>query len=172
MATKYESGMHMDEELQKYDAADAWCREVVKTGHELLFDPGNFHDDLCRASKGLNFPLESLHSLLRNIHLVHVKKYSYILRNDIRRHLREYSRGKTILEIARGLNYPPYMVARNIVENIADFGAQNTRKAITEAMRDPEGILGDSDVLCSEYRASELNRLPSSRGLDTTSASR
>lgn len=120
---------------------------------------------VCLSALVSVIPQQSLHSLLRNIHLVHVKKFSYILRNDFRRHLKDYAKGKSIVDVARGINYPPYMVARVVVENVTSLAEQNVRKAVTEAMRNPKGILGSSDVLCPEYRCSESTGVLRSCGL-------
>jgi len=130
----------------------------------MLFDSDVFHQELGRASMSIGIPLESLHSFLRNVHLIHIKKYSYLLRNDARRILRDYKRGKTIVNISRAINYPPYMVARLVVENVVDFEGQNVRKAVTEAMRDPEGKLGNPDIIAAEYRDSETSLLAQSAG--------
>lgn len=56
------------------------------------------------------------------------------------------------------------MVARLVVENVVDFEGQNVRKAVTEAMRDPVGKLGNPDIIAAEYRDSETSLLAQSAG--------
>ena len=154
-----------------YDGAEQWCRKVVKAGHPLLFSPTIFSDEMDEASLKFNMPLESLHSFLRNIHLIHVKKNSHVLRNNVKRHVEDYVSGNmSILDMARAMNYPPYHVARLIVENVSNLndGACSTadsvssssgnKKAVTEAMREPWRKLGDPSVLKPEYQSSENHK--------------
>lgn len=100
----------------------------------------------------------------------------------MKRHMEDYVRGSRILDMARSMNYPPYHVARLIVENVADLrcaagtgstgsgtggngaagSASTNKKAVTEAMREPQRVLGDPSIVKSEYRSSEENRSSSS----------
>mmetsp|Transcript_32486 Transcript_32486/g.71310 ORF Transcript_32486/g.71310 Transcript_32486/m.71310 type:complete len:388 (+) Transcript_32486:41-1204(+) len=153
-----------------YDGVEQWCRAVVKAGHPLLFSPTVFTDELDDASVKFNMPVESLHSFLRNIHLIHVKKNSHMLRNNVQAHVEDYVSGNmSILDMARAMNYPPYHVARTIVEHVANLtdgtgGAVSSsrnsgnKKAVTEAMREPWRKLGDPSVLKPEYQSSENHR--------------
>lgn len=92
----------------------------------------------------------------------------------MKRHVADYVGGRRILEMARSINYPPYHVARLIVENVADLrcaagtgtstggngaagSASSNKKAVTEAMREPQRVLGDPSIVKPEYRSSEEN---------------
>ena len=96
----------------------------------------------------------------------------------MKRHVENYVRGSRILDMARAMNYPPYHVARLIVENVANLttgssgeGGRNpagsasssgNKKAVTGAMREPQRVLGDPSILKPEYRSSEENGSSSS----------
>ena len=77
--------------------------------------------------------IKSLHSLLRNRHLVHLKKATCHVCKMIHQHLCDFSNGKSMIEIAKELNYPLYMLARLIVESVC----KNGKKVIVEAKRNP-----------------------------------
>lgn len=161
-----------------YDAAENWIHEAVKSGHPLFFCPTIFADALADAAHQFSMPVESLSSFLRSIHLVHVKRNAHMLRNNVKRHVENYVRGSRILDMARAMNYPPYHVARLIVENVANLttgssgeGGRNpagsasssgNKKAVTGAMREPQRVLGDPSILKPEYRSSEENGSSSS----------
>ena len=161
-----------------FDAAEAWIRQAVKSGHPLFFSPTVFSSAMADAQTQFNMPVESLSSFLRSIHLIHVKKNAHVLRNNVKRHVADYVGGRRILEMARSMNYPPYHVARLIVENVADLrcaagtgtgtststggngaagSASSNKKAVTEAMREPQRVLGDPSIVKPEYRSSEEN---------------
>ena len=160
-----------------FDAAEAWIRQAVKSGHPLFFSPTVFSSAMADAQTQFNMPVESLSSFLRSIHLIHVKKNAHVLRNNVKRHVEDYVRGSRILDMARSMNYPPYHVARLIVENVADLrgaagtgstdsgavgngsagSASTNKKAVTEAMREPQRVLGDKAIVKPEYRSSEEN---------------
>jgi len=144
-----------------YERVEGWCNRMIRTGNELFFDLKTFDMEIVRASITFGFPVESLVSLLRNIHLKHVKRTSnkFIRSNNAMRSLLKLynSTGPehcSILELAKKINYPPYMMARAIVENVIKGSAlalgsgslgKSGRKNITEAMRDPIGKLKGID---------------------------
>jgi len=71
--------------------------------------------------------------------------------------LQRFADGKTIIGLAKELNYPPYMLARLIVESIG----KNGKKAVTEAMRNPIAKLGhvkDFDVKHENQQEGEHDR--------------
>ena len=68
-------------------------------------------------------------------------------------YLNEYKRGASIKDLAKKANYPPYLFARYIVEQVADLN--KGRKGLTQAMRDPLGELGSLDVIAEEYLEAE-----------------
>ena len=109
----------------------------------------------------------------------------------MKRHVEDYVRGSRILDMARSLNYPPYHVARLIVENVADLrraagtgstgsstggngsagSASTNKKAVTEAMREPQRVLGDPSIVKPEYRSSEENGSSSTKSSSSPSPS-
>ena len=96
--------------------------------------------------------MQSLNSLLRNIHLLYVKKRSYAIRKQMNSHvLVEYMQGSSIRQLAKNYNFPPSLLARGIVENITIY----EKKEITKAMRDPLAKLCSVDVILEKYRDSE-----------------
>jgi len=174
--------------ISSYDAAENWIRHAVKSGHPLFFSPTVFADALEDAAAQFSMPVESLSSFLRSIHLIHVKRNAHVLRSNVKRHVEDYVRGSRILDMARAMNYPPYHVARLIVENVANLntgsggeGGRNAagstsssgnKKALTEAMREAQRVLGDPSIVKPEYRLSEENgSLSSSSSLLSSSLS-
>jgi len=145
------------ESALRYDATEKWCIKIIENGSNALFDVKTFDDELSKASQELGFPVVSLNSFLRNIHLKHVKKNASALRNSAQHYIRKYyMEGMSILNLAKKINYPPSMVARAIVEHVASFGAAlNRRKVITEAIRDPIRILSSPTIIAEVYRGSE-----------------
>jgi len=65
----------------------------------------------------------------------------------------EYKRGRSILQLARDATFSPYLFARYIVEDATIL--RGGKKVLSEAMRDPEGILGRDSVLVPDYHAAE-----------------
>ena len=61
--------------------------------------------------------MQALHSLFRNAHVTHMKRNG--IRSQTMRHVKSYLNGTSILNLARKCNYPPSMMARLIVENVA-----------------------------------------------------
>ena len=52
------SNRNMSAEVAQYNAVDQWCRKMVSSGAEFLFDPVMFHQVLYKASKDFEFPFE------------------------------------------------------------------------------------------------------------------
>ena len=62
---------------------------------------------------------QALHSFFRNAHVFHMKRTSHALRSQTSKHVQLYLNGTSILNISKMVNYPPSMMARLIVENVA-----------------------------------------------------
>mmetsp|Transcript_8608 Transcript_8608/g.18482 ORF Transcript_8608/g.18482 Transcript_8608/m.18482 type:complete len:400 (-) Transcript_8608:62-1261(-) len=62
---------------------------------------------------------KALHSLFRNAHVAHLKRTSHQIKSQTSRHVQNYLNGMSILNISKKCNYPPSMMARLIIENIA-----------------------------------------------------
>mmetsp|Transcript_47133 Transcript_47133/g.69833 ORF Transcript_47133/g.69833 Transcript_47133/m.69833 type:complete len:339 (-) Transcript_47133:564-1580(-) len=133
-------------ESRKYEAAEKWCRSILVSGKELSLDEHNhplLDEMLAKAAVDIGYPFESLHSFLRNRHIIHVKRKSTQFRHSAESHIQNYRSGKSIVQLAKELSYPPYLVARLVVEHLAyDGKLRGNKKGITEAMRDPVGKLG------------------------------
>jgi hypothetical protein len=68
--------------------------------------------------------------------------------------VQEYvKQGLSILTLAKRENYPPYMLSRYIVEQVARL--PDGKKGLTRSMRDPMTVLGDPDIIAPDYRDSE-----------------
>ena len=95
-------------------------------------------------------------SLFRNIHLVHIKKHTNIVRKQTNKLVSMYVNGMSILELAKEKNYPPYLLSRIIVEKITCIDQRPlSRKVVTKIMRDPTGKLQDRSLIHPSYQVSE-----------------
>ena len=133
----------------------------------MLFSRILFHKEMKSASAQFHYSFEAIHSLFRNAHVSHMKRTAHMVKSQATRHVQSYLNGTSILNIANKCNYPPSMMARLIVENVAILPSSNKtikgnnltgmhRKFITEAIRHPEKLLGDASTSVSaEYLFSE-----------------
>jgi hypothetical protein len=106
------------------------------------------------GSVPLHFP-QSLHSFIRNLHVIHVKKTAPAVKESLAVYLDEYKNGRTIKELAKRANFPPYLFSRYVVEAVAVTTGLNSKKGLTKAMKDPMNELGTLDKIAPEYHASE-----------------
>lgn len=172
----------MSLDVKQYNAVEKWCRKQVSLGAAFLFDPVLFHDALYRASKDFDIPFEvrsctlkllwsvdrlsmrpmvislflchqALHSFFRNIHLLHVRKTTHLVKGRIDQIAQKYTKGESILNLSIANNYPPYLFCRILVEAITSN--QGSRRSLTDAMRDPFKHLGDAKIILPEYSSSE-----------------
>ncbi len=98
---------------------------------------------------------QSLHSLIRNLHLYHVKVMARHIQRNIDIYVRAYvKQGISILALAKRKNISPCMISRYIVEKVTGF----EKKDVTRSMRDPMVVLGDPSIIMQEYVESELPR--------------
>lgn len=96
---------------------------------------------------------QALQSFFRNLHLHHVKITSTKIKKNLQKYLSAYKNGKSIKELAKQANYPPYLFSRYLVEHVADI--RNGKKGITAAMRNPLEELGDMERIRPDYKISE-----------------
>ena len=152
----------------------------------MLFSRSIFHAELKSASQQFGMGYEAIHSLFRNAHVSHMKRSSHVVKGHSTRHVQSYLNGTSIMNIGRKCNYPPCMMARLIVENVAVLPKSSSshtgmkpgnalssaqRKFITEAIRHPEKLLGDASTSVSpEYLFSETKGSGRHRKEDTTSS--
>ena len=91
---------------------------------------------------------------MRNASVYHIKKTAPAVKRRLPHYLEQYQQGRSILQMAKeDANFSPYLFARYIVEEITTL--KGRKKVLSEAMRDPEGILGDIQVIAEEFRATE-----------------
>lgn len=84
---------------------------------------------------------QSLVSLIRNLHLRHVKRTTHKVKaaSKLQFLLQEYTtQQKSILQLAREINYPPYLLSRIIVEALLP---ELNKSQLTQAMRQPTSLL-------------------------------
>lgn len=142
--------MKQNKAKENYTRAEKWLSNVIKNGHNLLFNVHSFDIEIQKASMQFNLSCEALNSFLRNKHLAHVKKRSFHVRSQLSHTIAEYCSGRSICLLAKKLNYPPSLLARTIVEKLTPFEKKDLTRAIANPMRFLSG-----DVIHDQYRNSE-----------------
>jgi hypothetical protein len=147
------------ESIQQYYRVQHWCRQEIAAGSDFLFDPNLFRTTLKRASQDFDFHYLSLQSFFRSLHVQHIKTMTFKIRSNNRfatKYLPEYiQQKKSIRRMAQDANFSPYLMARLVVEHVADWKDAN-KKSLINAMRDPIGELGALDSIQQEYWPSEF----------------
>lgn len=147
-----------------YNEAEKWCHDIVSMGKEMLFNPTLFKKEMFLAARRFEFNSSSLHSLLRNISLLHVKRTATMIKKNLHpKYVQQYKEGISILSLAKLANYPPYLFARYIVEAVADFsnsssGSSGKKKILADAMRDPDKYLNNIGIIDKHYLVSENSK--------------
>ncbi|KAG7336821.1 TPD sequence-motif-containing protein [Nitzschia inconspicua] len=139
-----------EENKQRYDQVEQWCRHEIAAGSDFLFDSIAFEATMKRTSRDLQFPLESLQSFFRNIYVQHIKSRSFQVKSQCNNYVEQYRKGSSILQLAQTANFSPYLMARVIVENVAII-PDDKKKFLTAAMRDPMHYLGRVDCVRDEF---------------------
>jgi hypothetical protein len=67
--------------------------------------------------------------------------------------VQDYLKGCSIVDLAKKMNYPPYLLARYVVEEVSSLSGG--RKVLAKAMRDPEHCLGCVDAIMEVHRFTE-----------------
>lgn len=112
----------------------------------MMFSLQSFHEEINRASNRFGLSFEALHSLFRNAHVIHMKRNSHSIRSLTMRHVKSYLNGSSLLNLARKYNYPPSMMARLIVENVATASSSSsTLNANHNMMKGVRGIVNVDD---------------------------
>jgi hypothetical protein len=150
---------HPDLSLEQSNSIVKWCRDAIDQNKDFLYDTLIFEQAIQQACQHYDLQPQSLTSLLRNTHVWHVKITTRHVKLKLQNHVERYVQGESILEIARDNRYPPYLLARAMLEVLLLNTNKNSsgRKGLTEAMRDPIGKLGHVSCICEEYRSSENN---------------
>ena len=127
----------------RYDEAESWCHRIIQIRDDILFDPQAFHRGVSKAAKKFGYTFESIDSLLRHVHLQHVKKRTYKIRGNISTIANQYNKGKSIIKLSKDANYSPYMMSRLLVEYMhIDYNGNSKSKTshkryVTDAMKYP-----------------------------------
>lgn len=150
---------HPELTVSQYDGIVQWCQDAIDENKDFLYDVTLFDQAMHDASVRYQIQPTSLNSLLRNTHVWHVKITTRHVKAALSSSkqnpavVHDYShKGKSLWQIAKSLRYPPYLVARNMLEVLTTI----PRKGLTDAMRDPVAKLGTTVLLLRpEYIASE-----------------
>jgi hypothetical protein len=143
--------------IQHYHRVENWCRHHISSrrDNDFLFDPQLWYTTMKHASRELNFPPESLRSFFHNLHLKHIKSASYKVHNQGRMYLNQYRTGTSILQLAKNANFPPQLMARLVVENVAGTHGRNMKLFVKNAMRDPLKHLGSIECIRDNFKHTE-----------------
>jgi len=151
---------HPDLSPEQYNSIVKWCDDAIRKNKNFLYDASLFTRALTEACEKHQIQWDSLNSLLRNTHVSHVKKITRHIKNQMTNYAESYANGKCIVQIAKDNRYPPYLMARAMLEvllNDQEIG----RKGLTEAMRNPVLKLGNQPVLAERFKESERHAGPS-----------
>jgi len=94
-----------------------------------------------------------MQSLIRTTSLNHTKKFYPTVKSSIGHLLKQYNEGISILQLAKHAKFSPYLLARHVVEEVATL--RGGKKIFSEAMRDPEVVLGDISVIAERFWPAE-----------------
>jgi hypothetical protein len=94
-------------------------------------------------------------SLVRNASLLHIKRSSLGLKQQIAYCLDEYKGGSSIVQLAKEMNYSPYLLARYMVEEIST--CKENKIPLSDVMKDPEGMLSHLDDISPAFHHTERN---------------
>ena len=145
------------EQIDQYDKVERWCKDHINNGSDFIYDPILFQTIMKSTSLHFNFPLESLISFFRTHHTKYIKSKAYKVRNNCRtKHIRDYSDGKSILDLAKEENYSPTLLARLILEEVIDKDVQKTK--INNMLKNPLEELKNIGIIKPEFRESEYQR--------------
>ena len=96
------------------------------------------------------FNCKSLLSLVRTTHLEAVKVTTMTVRRNIDFHIEQYCNGETILGISKSAGFPPFLMARLLVEELT---VSMGRKELAKIMREPRFIT--KDLILQKFEHSE-----------------
>ena len=119
-----------------------------------------FEKELLRLVDTYSVPYELLQSFVRNLHIIHVKRTAPKVKDDLSSLIQQYRKGNAIKDLAKKVNYPPYLFARFVVEAVAVLTGGNKKKSLAKAMRDPEQFLGKHDARLAKEVRDAINTDP------------
>jgi hypothetical protein len=143
------------DQIDQYSKVERWCKDQINNGSDFLFDPVLFQSTMKATSREFNFPLESLQSFFRSIHIKHIKSTSHKVRNNLQtKYIKDYVQGKSIIDLAKDANFSPALLTRRILEEVTNIDL--TKKgALGTALKNPFEELGSIDIIKQEFRKSE-----------------
>ena len=141
------------EDSVQYEEIECWCKEAILKGADFLFDDKLFRFTLSeKAEEWKGFSVEALQSLLRNIHLVHVKTSAPKVRKSLPTYLKAYRNGESITSISRKANFSPFLMSRYMVQEMTTL--KSGKKELAKIMRDPLAELSPETIL-EEFQDAE-----------------
>ena len=148
---------HPDLSVDQYNAMVKWCRDAIHHNDDFLYDKNLFDKAISIAKQAFNVPVESILSFVRNMHLFHVKITSRQVKAKIDNEYmpRYVDQGESIWNIAKSARYPPYLLARAMLEVIL-HPIHVGRQGVKEAVRDPIRKLANPAVIAEAYQRSEM----------------
>ena len=146
---------HPDLSIDQYNSVVKWCRDAIDNNADFLYDRRAFDQAIADASLRYNLPIQSITSLIRNTHALHVKVSSRYVKAKIDSHcVPRYARkGESLWHIAKSIQYPPFLFARAMLEVLLDPSISRT--TLKNIVRDPITRLGDISAIANEYHYSE-----------------
>ena len=144
------------DQINQYNKVERWCKDQINNGSDFLFDPVLFQSTMKATSREFNFPLESLHSFFRSIHVKHIKSTSHKVRNNLQtKYINEYvHNGKSIIDLAKDANFSPALLTRRILEEVTNLDL-GKKGALGAALKNPLEELGSIDMIKQEFKKSE-----------------
>ena len=141
------------EDSIQYEEIECWCKEAILEGADFLFDDKLFRFTLSKkAEEWKGFSVESLQSLLRNIHLVHVKTSAPRIKKNLPIYLKAYRNGESITTISKKANFSPFLLSRYMVQEMTIL--KSGKKELAKIMRDPLAELS-SETILEEFQEAE-----------------
>ncbi|OEU20551.1 hypothetical protein FRACYDRAFT_167013 [Fragilariopsis cylindrus CCMP1102] len=128
------------------------------------------------TSREFSFPLESLHSFFRSIHVKHIKSTSHKVRNNLQtKYINEYvHNGKSIIDLAKDANFSPALLTRRILEEVTNLDL-GKKGALGAALKNPLEELGRLSlpfVYINTYMHRAHHRLATDTDTTTTTTTR
>lgn len=153
---------------ESYAALERWCSSLLsKERCDDLYDLSNKDEvivDMGTPSKYLlllqegsdkfDLPIESIESILHNMHVRHIMRQSSFVKTKLMsgknsRYSKRLVAGNeyAIIELACDLHYSPYLLARMIVDIVAKIPGKNQKSSLSEIMKGSSNWLSPEKVI-------------------------
>ena len=124
---------------EDYDRLSLCFKDSISSGAAFLFDQTLFENELDRLWNETGIPYETLYSFVRNEYVTHIKRTTERVKRRI-------SKLDVVdddwVALARKEKYPPYLLARLLVEQQTGLSG----KHLANALKEPEATLDKSLV--------------------------